>query len=214
MAKAKSNTQSLLWQQLVRHRPRGGRWLPSALQMESTRCPALPAEPRVKTNLNQPFATATFGSEFLLACVIPTWVNALHCKEGLHSLAPHCGMRGGEMSEDTIWGKSKYQCIPGAKGEFLRFSLTQNFKEKLHPEERYFFLGLIFMVKCFCCSISDEGCVGLKVNQSFILKARFQHKRLNYCDHLMLLLSPGAPWSSWHSLSGGVSQKILLVCFQ
>lgn len=173
MVEAKSNTQSLLWQQLVRHRPRGGRWLHCALRLESTRCPALPAEPRVKTNLNQPFATATFGSEFSLVCVIPTWVNALHCKAGLHSLAPHCGVRGGKMSEDTICRESKYQCIPGVKGEFLRFSLTQNFKEKHHPEERYFLLGLLFVVKCFCSSISDGGCVGLKGSQGFILKAKF-----------------------------------------
>lgn len=59
------------------------------------------------------------------------------------------------MSEDTLYGESKYQCIPGAKGEFLRFSLAQNFKEKHHPEERYFSLGLLFVVKCFSSSISD-----------------------------------------------------------
>lgn len=63
--------------------------------------------------------------------------------------------------------------ISGAKGEFLRFSLTQNFKEKHHPEDRYFLLGLFFVIKCLCSSMSDGGCVGLKSSQGFILKAKF-----------------------------------------
>lgn len=65
------------------------------------------------------------------------------------------------MREDTICGESKWQCIPGATGEFLRFSLTQHFGAKHHLEESYFLLGLLFVAKCFCNSVSDGGCVRL-----------------------------------------------------
>lgn len=159
MIKAKSNKRSLLWQQLARDRPRGGGWLPHALQSESTRRPALPAEPRSEKNVSQPFPTAAFGSEFSLVCVNPIWVNILHCKEGLNILASGSGRRWSKTREDTICGESKWQCILGAKGEFLRFSLFQHFRAKRHLEERYFLLRLLFLVKWFFSSFSDGGCM-------------------------------------------------------
>lgn len=161
MIKAKSKERSLLWQQLVRNRPRGGRWLPHALQSESTRCPALPAEPRSKPNISQPFATPAFGSEFFLACMILIRVNVHCCEEGLNSSAPGWGRRWIKMMEDTLCAESKWQCIPGAKEEFLRYSLTQHFRAKHHLEKSYFLLGLLFVVKCFCSSVSGGGCVRL-----------------------------------------------------
>lgn len=43
------------------------------------------------------------------------------------------------MSENTICGEIKGHCIPGAKEEFLRFSLTQHFRSNHHFDKRGFF---------------------------------------------------------------------------
>lgn len=70
------------------------------------------------------------------------------------------------MKEDTIGGKSKWQCIPGAR-ELLRFSFTQQFRAEHHLEESYLLLGLLLVVKCFCSSLSDGGCVGFRIVNAF-----------------------------------------------
>lgn len=130
------------------------------------------------------------------------------------------------MMEDTLCAESKWQCIPGAKEEFLRYSLTQHFRAKHHLEKSYFLLGLLFVVKCFCSSVSGGGCVRLQASHCFVSKAKFYRKRLSYChasvciklqmksklDHFMLLVSPAAHGVFQHSLNRDASQNVSQVC--
>lgn len=129
------------------------------------------------SNVNPPFA---LGNEFSLACVMCMCNLHLNKCSQLQGRIEQFNTRLRKKMKKNEWKHRMWEikgtCIPEAKREFLRFSLTQHFRSNHHFDESYFLPELLFVVKCFAVWFLMKNVWCCRLVRAFYVRPKFTVK--------------------------------------